>query len=151
MKRKIALGLVALLAVIQFIRPQPNEGSPRITENDISRTYAIPADVHQLLVEKCYDCHSNTTIYPWYYHIQPIGWWVSHHIDEGKQHLNFSDFRNYSAKKAAHKMEELSDAIDNGWMPLDSYVWMHHEAEVNDEDRQRIYAWMKTVPIGYEP
>lgn len=148
--KKVALGLLAVLVIIQFFRPAKNVSDELITANDISKVYAIPDNVHQVLVSKCYDCHSNNTHYPWYYNIQPVAWWMAAHVDEGKEELNFSEFKTYSEKRANHKIEELSEAVNEGWMPLDSYLWIHHEAKISDEDRVAINAWIKTLPIVFE-
>jgi hypothetical protein len=147
-KKKILLAVVAILVIIQFIQPSKNIALPLITEDDISKTYAISEDVHQILIKKCYDCHSNNTAYPWYYNIQPIAWWMAHHIEEGKDELNFSTFKTYPEKKATHKLEELGEAVNEGWMPLDSYLWIHHEAEITEADRTAINAWLKTLPVS---
>jgi hypothetical protein len=148
--KKVALGILGLLVIIQFIRPEKNISEPFITENDISKKYAINDDVYQILIKKCYDCHSNNTAYPWYNNIQPIAWWMAHHVNEGKDELNFSEFKMYSQKRANHKIEEISDAVNEGWMPLDSYLWIHHEAKITAEDRSLINAWIKTLPVTLE-
>lgn len=148
--KKIGWGIVAALVIVQFIRPSKNESEQLITENDISKTYAVTDDVHQILIKKCYDCHSNSTVYPWYSNIQPIGWWLASHVDEGKEELNFSEFKTYPEKKANHKMEELSEAVNEGWMPLDSYLWIHGDAKITEADKNVINAWIKTLPIVFE-
>ena len=148
--KKVALGILGLLVMIQFIRPEKNISEPFMTENDISKTYAINDDVHQILIKKCYDCHSNNTTYPWYNNIQPIAWWMAHHVNEGKDELNFSEFKTYSQKRANHKIEEISDAVNEGWMPLNSYLWIHHEAKITAEDRSLIHALIKTLPVTLE-
>jgi len=144
--RKVLVGLLLLAAIIQTIQPTRNL-SDTLGDNDISKTYAISDEVHAILRKKCYDCHSNNTIYPWYVYVQPIGWWMAAHIHEGKEHLDFSEFRTYAPKKAKHKLEELSDAVNEGWMPLDTYLWMHHDAEITPADRDAINAWLKTLPV----
>lgn len=148
--RKIGLIILGILVVIQFIRPSKNVSPEIITENDISKTYAIGDDVHQIFLKKCYDCHSNNTIYPWYLNVQPIGWWMAYHIREGKEELNFSDFKNYSAKRAAHKLDEISDAVTEGWMPLNTYLWMHPHAKIQPEEATSINAWIKSLPLEHE-
>ena len=80
--RKILVGVLILILVIQTIQPMRNI-SEGLSENDISKTFAISDHVHGILKEKCYDCHSNNTRYPWYNYIQPVGWWLSAHIHEG--------------------------------------------------------------------
>lgn len=144
--RKILSGIFILVLVIQTIQPTRNL-SDEIGENDISKAFAIDNKVHGILREKCYDCHSNNTRYPWYNYIQPIGWWLAAHIYEGKEHLDFSEFKAYDAKRKAHKLEELSEAINEGWMPLDTYVWLHQGARITVADRDAINAWFKTLPV----
>jgi len=147
--RKIVVGLGALLLVIQLVQPERNlsEGT---SSNDISIAYQMPAEVHQILTQKCYDCHSNNTKYPWYVYIQPVGWWMAAHIKDGKRHLNFAEFKTYNSKKASKKLEELSEAVTEGWMPLDSYVWMHSETKITPEDSQKINAWIQSLGIVSE-
>lgn len=133
-----------VLIIIQFITPQKNiaEG---ISENDISKVYDIPADIHRTLVYKCYDCHSNNTQYPWYSHIQPVGWWLAGHIEEGKEHLNFSEFKTYSDRRAAHKLEELAEVIEEESMPLKSYMLMHPDTKFTPEEARALKDWLKSL------
>ena len=148
-KRKIIIGLLVLVVVVQTIQPTHNT-SKTLSENDISKTYAISEQVHSIFREKCYDCHSNNTRYPWYSYIQPIGWWLAAHIYDGKEHLDFSEFKTYPKKKAIHKLEELSESINEGWMPIDTYLWIHHDATITLSDRDAINAWLKTLPVKIE-
>lgn len=150
MKKKIGLGVLIFLGLLQFVRPTRNFSGQVITKNDISKTYSITEPVHQIFVTKCYDCHSNNTHYPWYTNIQPVGLWMQHHVNEGKDELNFSEFKTYPERRANHKIEEISDAINEGWMPLDSYLWIHKEAKVSVEDRDAINVWIKTLGIVFE-
>ncbi|MCU0384185.1 MAG: heme-binding domain-containing protein [Cyclobacteriaceae bacterium] len=141
MKKKIVLALVAIVVIMQFIRPSLNQSEP-IVAGDISKVMAVPQEVHALLINKCYDCHSNNTNYPWYAHVQPVGWFLNSHVVEGKEHLNFSVFATYDAKKAAHKLEEVGEAFAEGWMPLDSYTLIHKDAKVTPEDVVLISNWL---------
>jgi hypothetical protein len=149
MRKKILLGLLAVLVIIQFIRPSKNEGE-LIPDTDISKVYATPKDVHAVLVKKCYDCHSNHTVYHWYYNIQPIGWWMASHINDGKRHLNYAEFKNYDDKRKAHKLEETSEAVTEGWMPLSSYLWIHKNAKLEPRESDAINAWIKSLNLPAE-
>lgn len=146
--KKIIIGFLVLLVIIQFFRPAKNESGILITEDDISQKYTIPEETHRILITKCYDCHSNTTHYPWYFNIQPVAWWMAHHVNEGKDELNFSAFKTYPEKKANHTLEELSEAVNEGWMPLDSYLWIHRDARITASDRDAINAWLKKLPVA---
>lgn len=147
MVRKIALLLAALLVLIQFIRPEKN-ANPELSTADISQVYAMPGAVKNILVQSCYDCHSNHTRYPWYAHIQPVAWWLNSHIQEGKEHLNFSEFGTYPAKKANHKLEEVEEAVTDGWMPLDSYLWVHRDARLTADQAQAVADWARELRGG---
>lgn len=146
MTKKIIIGVLMVLLVMQLLQPEKNK-SEGIAADDISNTFKMPEAIHVVLVEKCYDCHSNNTRYPWYVHVQPIGWWLASHIKEGKDHLNFSAFKTYSANKATDKLEELSEAITEGWMPLESYLWLHREARVTPKETQLINNWLDSIGI----
>jgi Haem-binding domain len=146
MVKKILIGLLAIVLLMQVMQPTKNQ-SDSLSENDISKTYAIPAGVHTVLVDKCYDCHSNNTKYPWYIHIQPIGWWMASHIEEGKEHLDFSEFKTYPPKKGNHKLEEVSEEIAKGHMPIASYLWIHPETKVTAEEQKSINEWIASLGV----
>jgi hypothetical protein len=138
-----------VLVIIQFIIPERNKSDEIITARDISKVHPIPEDLHQTLIKKCYDCHSNNTNYPWYMHVQPIGWWLAHHVDEGKGELNFSEFASYDKKKADHKLEELAEVVEDGSMPLQAYTILHGGSEITPEDKIAINSWLKTLPVEF--
>lgn len=144
MLRKLLLGLLAFLVIIQFIRPTKNE-SPGPFPNDITTQYAMPAEVATVLKRSCFDCHSNNTEYPWYASIQPVAWWLNGHITGAKEELNFSEFTTYSPKKARHKLEEVADAVTEGWMPLKSYLWGHPDAKLSPEEAKLIADWANGI------
>lgn len=143
--RKIGVLILILVIVIQFVQPVRNKSDKVLESTDISKVYAIPEDLHQTFINKCYDCHSNNTRYPWYFSIQPIGWWLAAHIHDGKKHLNFSEFKNYPADKAAHKLEEIGEVTEDGTMPIQAYTLFHEESELTAEDKKAILDWLKSV------
>ena len=146
MVKKVGVGLLMLVVIMQLLQPTKNvsEGS---SENDISKVYSVPIDIQNVLTQKCYDCHSNNTRYPWYIHIQPIGWWMASHIKDAKDELNFSEFKTYNEKKSAHKLEELTEVLAEGTMPLKSYVWLHSEAKVTEAETKAINDWVKSLGV----
>ena len=143
MKRAVLIILV-LLVVIQFIRPSRNQ-TPGLSANDITRHYTVPDTVVAILKRACNDCHSNYTRYPWYTNIQPVGWWLQNHINEGKGDLNFSEFGAYTAKRQAHKMQQTAKEIKDGDMPLDSYLWIHKDAILSDGEKQVLINWADSL------
>lgn len=147
MVKKILLGLAILLLAIQFIRPAKNQAEG-VSANDISLVYTtMPKDIQVLLQEKCYDCHSNNTVYPWYSNVQPVAWWLADHVKEGKEHLNFAEFKTYDTKKATHKLEEIVEEVTKGEMPLDSYTLIHRDAVVSSEEQVALRNWIASLGV----
>lgn len=143
MLKKILLGILGLLLIIQFFPSEKNESDDR--EFDISTKYEIPNEVASLLKVACNDCHSNKTVYPWYANIQPVGWWLNDHVNHGKGHLNFSDFTSRRIAIQNHKFEEIVETVESGEMPLASYTnfGLHPEANLSDQQRQVLIQWAK--------
>jgi hypothetical protein len=144
--RKIGVLLIIIVVVMQFIQPKKNR-SEGLGENDVSKVYALSDGLHKTLVNKCYDCHSNNTRYPWYFHIQPIGWWLAAHVHDGKEQLNFSTFKTYDAEKASHKLEEIAEVVTEKSMPLKAYTFFHEEAKLTAEDERAIFAWLDSLNV----
>lgn len=147
MIKKIVVAIGIVLVLIQIIRPTKNiaEG---ISDNDISNVYSnMPSDIHLLLKNKCYDCHSHNTKYPWYANLQPMAWFLAGHIQEGKEHLNFSEFGTYTKKSADHKLEEMVEEVTKGAMPLSSYTFIHREASVTEEEVKALRQWVMSTGV----
>jgi len=144
-KSKIGIGLLILLVLIQFIRREKNVSSEDFSTTDFMALEQPPAAVAKILKDACYDCHSNNSKYPWYSEVAPVSWWITGHINGGKQHLNFSEWGNYPAKKAAHKLEECYEMMENGAMPLKSYTWLHSEAKLTDDQRKMMVEYFKKL------
>ena len=93
MIKKILIFLLAALVIIQFIHLKSNK-SKGDEPNYIGKVFSVPDDVKSILVKACNDWHSNNTVYPWYCNFQPVDWWTTNHINEGKRRLNFDEYTN---------------------------------------------------------
>jgi len=144
MVKKLLYVLLAIIVVLQFIRPERNI-SEVPSANDIRVHYPLPGNVESILKRACYDCHSNNTNYPWYTNIQPIGLWLQNHVNEGKSELNFSEFAAYTPKKADHKLEEVVEMIEAKEMPLESYTWIHKDAVLSAEEITILADWANNL------
>ncbi len=152
--RIILIILLIALIIIQFIRPQKNI-SEGIAVNDISSKYAIPADVHDILKVSCNDCHTNNSLYPWYWNIQPVMWFMNGHIEEGKRHLNFSIFTSYAIGRQYKMFDEINKEVKGGDMPLTSYTLIHRDAILSDTQKTALLNWAaasrKQIEDNYPP
>jgi len=138
--KKVLLGLLALLVIIQFIRPEKNINTA-VTALDMNVMYPIPDSVAQVLQKACYDCHSDNTRYPWYNNIQPVAWWLNNHITDGKKELNFSEYGKRTLPKQAKKLKKIAKEIQEGDMPLSSYTLIHKDAVLTDAEKKMLIDW----------
>ncbi len=143
LKRIFEFLLLAFI-VIQFFRPVKNQAKG-ISNNDISKLYAVPEEVNTILKTSCYDCHSNNTVYPWYAEIQPAAWWLTNHVNEGKDELNFSEFAAYRIGRQYKKLDKLNKEIEEGEMPLDSYLWIHKNAKLSKQQKLTLTTWANSI------
>ena len=143
LKRTFQILLLAFI-VIQFIRPAKNKAEG-VSQNDISKIYPVPENVQAILKTSCYDCHSNNTVYPWYAQIQPVAWWLNNHIQDGKKDLNFSEFASYRIRRQYIKLEQINELVKKGEMPLDSYLWIHKYAKLDEQQKLTLANWVTSV------
>jgi len=134
----ILIGFIA----IQFIRPEKTSGSKE-SVNDIALVLTVPSSVHQSFKDACYDCHSNSTNYVWYFNIQPVGLMMNRHIKEGKAELNFSNF-----EINPDKMKEIAEVIEENEMPLKSYRMFHKKARLDDTRKKEIIEWAESETVS---
>lgn len=142
MIKKIVIGCIALLVIIQFIRIDKTNPAV-VIENDFIVQTNPPEHIQTILKTSCYDCHSNESTYPWYTNVAPISWWVKQHINEAREELNFSEWGTFNAKRQKHKLEEVYEEVEEGEMPLPSYLIVHSEAKLTTEQKNELVAWFK--------
>ncbi len=147
--RKILVVLLIILVLIQFIRIDKTN-----PESDSTKDFIVVTkpneEVTNILKTSCYDCHSNETTYPWYTNIAPVSFWIKHHINEGREELNFSEWGNYKPKRMNHKMEEAVELIENGEMPMSSYTLIHSDAELSATQKESLIAFFNSLRTEQE-
>ncbi len=134
---KVLLWLVVLvsvlLAAIQFVPYGRDHENPPVTATpawDSPRT-------ESLVRGACYDCHSNETRWPWYARVAPVSWLVTDHVEEGRQHLNFSTWRVTPAE-AGSIAAEIAEVVREGEMPTLDFRLIHAEARLSDAEKQEL-------------
>jgi hypothetical protein len=139
MKRRhlIGLGVLGLLAVAQAI---PVERSNPPVRSDLQ----APADVSALLRRACYDCHSHETQWPWYASVAPASWFLAHHVEEGREEMNFSEWPVLDFEAQQHNLEDIEEQIAEGKMPLRSYTLLHPEARLDEQEKARLLQWARS-------
>ncbi len=136
----ITVVLIVGFSVLQFF--QIDKRQPPIVQGEtLEAVVAVPPDISLILGRSCNDCHSNATIYPWYSNIQPAGWFLQNHINDGKRSLNFSIYNTYSANKKAKRLDDICEQVSSREMPLPSYLWLHRSSVLSDSDIKALCDW----------
>ena len=142
--KKIFIALLVVLVVLQFF--QIDKTNPAVDESkDFLKTQNTPEEIASIIKTSCYDCHSNQSNYPLYSYVQPAGWFLKDHIDEGRRELNFSTFTDYELKRQDHKLEECIEYIEKDEMPLGSYTLVHREAALTEAQKNILIDYFKSV------
>ncbi len=150
MKKTLLTVFIIAIILMQFYRPAKNQ-SALMPATDLIVMTAPPKPVENLLKNACYDCHSNNTRYPWYANVAPVSYFLANHIEEGKEHLNFSVWDDYSPKRRDHKLEEIIEEVSERQMPIKSYTWLHGNAKLSAEDIQTLTEWAKQLRVSVQP
>jgi cytochrome c551/c552 len=140
--RNIVYTILIVFVGLQFLRVELD--NPEVDKSIEFATIANPpADVQQILKAACYDCHSHETVYPWYSHVAPVSWIIGDHVHVGRDELNFSVWGEYSVGRQDHKLEEMIEEVEEGEMPEKSYVIMHAESDLTEEQKETLFSWIR--------
>jgi hypothetical protein len=138
---KLALRILAIVVLlIQFVRPEKTNPSADAALA-LQQNMEVPAAVDEMLRTSCFDCHSNETEWPWYASVAPSSWLVVHDVNEGRRHLNFSEWGNYPPRVADHKLEEVIEMVEEEEMPLGVYLILHGDARLDAGQRSALVQW----------
>jgi len=135
MKLLFTIGL--LLIGIQFIPYGKDHTNPKV---ESSPKWDSP-QTKGLFMRACGDCHSNETQWPTYSNIAPISWFITAHVEEGREHFNVSMWNIQKKQKA----DEAAEEVEEGDMPLASYLLAHPEAKLNDSEREALIKGLKNT------
>ncbi|MDQ3817446.1 MAG: heme-binding domain-containing protein [Acidobacteriota bacterium] len=135
-----AVSLFGAVAVLQFIRPA-RTNPPVDQARTIQALAHVTPEVAGILDRSCNDCHTNQTRWPWYSQIAPVSWKVAGDVNEGRDHMNLSDWAQYSRSEQESLLRHICREVKDGTMPLRSYLWMHADAKLSTEDVKTLCDW----------
>ncbi|MDQ3473227.1 MAG: heme-binding domain-containing protein [Acidobacteriota bacterium] len=142
--RRVLKWFAVVIAVVfvglQFVRPARTNPSVDQTQT-INAHLQITPPVAAILDRSCHDCHSNSTRWPWYSNVVPASWFLVDHVDEGREHLNFSEWGKLDKRQADKKLEEMCEEVSDRMMPIDTYTWIHRSARLSDADIKVLCDW----------
>lgn len=129
--------LIIFLALIgiQFVHVER-------TNPPVNAELKAPPEIKTVLRNSCYDCHSNETKWPWYSYVAPVSWLITDHVNEGRRHLNFSEWEKLPEKKKAKLKSEIWDEVSEDAMPIKQYTYLHANSALNLNQKNLIKKWV---------
>jgi hypothetical protein len=144
----IVAGLPAVLILIQAIRPNLTN-PPVIPSRSLEAHVKMPQNVQAILKRSCYDCHSNATVWPWYSHVAPVSWYVSHDVNAARGHVNFQDWEaQVNPQEGMEHLGLTCKLIREGRMPPADYRVMHKGTDVSPEETNAVCAWSQQFAVA---
>lgn len=134
----IILILIGIFVVMQLI-PLNQENPP------VVQAATLPSEVKDILTESCFDCHSNTTKWPWYSRIAPGSFLITRDVIVGREHLNFSDFSSFDAFDSSDIADEIIEVLEDGKMPILPYLLLHPDASLTDSETGVLIKWAESL------
>ncbi|HQS67899.1 MAG TPA: heme-binding domain-containing protein [Sulfuricurvum sp.] len=100
--------------------------------------------IKPIIEKKCFDCHGNTTQYPWYYKVPGIKQMIDYDVKEAKKHLNMSKYFPFISHATPLKdLESIKKVTIEGDMPPFRYVLGHWDSRLSKSEKQTIVTWSK--------
>lgn len=136
----LALLVVVLFVAAQFKRPA-RTNPPVDHSRAIEAHTQINPEVSSILARACNDCHSNRTSWPWYTNVAPVSWFVTDHVHQGREEMNFSEWGLYNQRRRETRLQAICEEVESGAMPLSSYLPLHPRAKLSPEDKKALCDW----------
>jgi hypothetical protein len=153
-----ALGLLVLAAALSA-QKKPEaptaDAVPSTAEEVVVRTTQEKQDslfalidenfklVKPIFEHSCYDCHSNSTKYPWYHHVPLIAGMIDKDIVHARKRVDFSDGFPFTGKaKSLQILRDIRNEIRDGDMPPWEYRLMHWGTLIDGTQHDSVMAWL---------
>lgn len=133
-----AVLVVIAFAAAQLIRPS-RANPPTDPARTIRAHMGTASGLVPILDRSCNECHSNATEWPWYAQIAPVSWVLARGVAEGRNIVNFSEWRGYSADQQRDLLAASCESVRAGRMP-GIYTWVRSDARLSAEDIETICA-----------
>ncbi|KAB1229996.1 heme-binding domain-containing protein [Chryseobacterium viscerum] len=144
MAKKIIFWILVGFALIQFF-PIDRTNQPVDSAKNFVEAKKTPEKIRTLLKNACYDCHSNETVYPKYAFIAPVSWSVKSHVNEGREHINFSTWETYNKDLKESMITKVVQTIQNKTMPMPGYIVYHKEANLSEAERTLLIQYFEEM------
>jgi len=134
----IVVGLLALFLLIQLVPYGRQHTNPPVVQEP---KWDSP-QTRELAQRACFDCHSNESNWPWYSNVAPVSWLVQRDVEEGRQHLNFSDWGR------VREAGEIPQSVREGYMPPFQFLITHPAARLTQAEKDALASGLLATVRG---
>jgi Haem-binding domain len=136
--KQAAIVIVIVFAAAQLVRPEranPTTDATRTIQAHVGTTSGLVA----VLDRSCSDCHSNSTVWPWYTQIAPLSWLMARGVAEGRRAVNFSEWASYPPEVQRTLLSVSCQDATSGKMP-GPYTLLRPETKLSPQNIETICA-----------
>ncbi|MBF0290247.1 MAG: heme-binding domain-containing protein [SAR324 cluster bacterium] len=108
----------------------------------INNTYQ--KSVRSIFADNCFNCHSNTVEYPWYYKLPLVKQLIDRDIEEAREHLDMSKGFPFDGHGSpTDDLKILREAVQEESMPPMRYTLLHRDSILTKKEKQQILGWIE--------
>lgn len=130
----VVIGFIGLVMVMEFRIVMDNP--------PISKVIPAPDDVMAILRKSCFDCHSNETRITWLQKLPIASSIVASDVKGARSVLNFTEWNKYTPMEQDGLIYLAVNAVENGQMPPDDYLWIHPNAKITKDEKSVLKNWL---------
>jgi len=153
MKRLLGVGRILLLCFLSVM--VWGHGGERHEAEELKNPGEIDLEIlrseyrnkiEPIFHQKCFDCHSQLTVYPWYYKVPLVKQLIDSDIAEGLKHIDMTAGLPFKGHGSVEKdMEAIHKTIEKNSMPPWRYRIMHPENSLSEKEKILIIQWIKSI------
>jgi len=143
--KQAAVVFIAVFAAAQLIRPDRTNPATAVNRT-IQAQMGTSSGLVAVLDRSCSDCHSNTTVWPWYTRVAPASWLMARAVADGRRIVNFSDWAGYSPDQQQALLAMSCRAAAEGKMP-GPYTLVRPDTRLSAQDIQTVCAAARQTHI----
>jgi hypothetical protein len=80
----------------------------------------------------------------------PVSLIIAGDVNDGRKHLNFSEWDKYGSDKIEKILEEIGEEIEEKKMPLPMYTFIHPDTKLEDYQVKLMIEWVKSGNVSSE-
>lgn len=99
-------------------------------------------NIKPIFEQKCFDCHSDKTRFPWYYSLPIVRQIINSDIQEAREHLDFTpDFPFKSHETPIEDLKAIIEDVEKDTMPPWNYRLMHRHSALTPQEKELVIRW----------